>query len=83
MFSPNKGFYAIALDNPSVLDITVALQNVYYNCILCRKVVVQSVPELDAYAAGKKFTEQYVHEMQVQWVGKYCTICTEMDDKEV
>jgi hypothetical protein len=29
MFTPNEDFYAIALDNPSVLDITVALQNVY------------------------------------------------------
>ncbi len=28
-----------------------------------------------------KVAEQYVYEMQVQWVGKYCTICTEMDGK--
>jgi hypothetical protein len=29
MFSPNKDFCAIALDNPSVVDITAAIQNVY------------------------------------------------------
>ncbi len=37
----------------------------------------------DGWQVGWKVAEQYVQEIQVQWVGKYCTICTEMDDKEV
>ncbi len=49
------------------------------HCILCRKVVVQSVPEGDACAAGTKVAEQYFHETQAQWVGKYCTICMYRD----